>query len=169
MQPLSSTLNMQTSNTTIPKKKKPNFIPPASRGGIGGRGRGRGRGRGNNQENQPRTWFCQFHGEGSDHSTGRCPITIQGQTRNGTLAQLLGLRLSPPTTGQINKFSALQLRNPSQFIINQGLHSIIQLVRPISRLNVHNKLSNRRKKKPSHQQHKLKMPQPKKTPSLRVE
>ena len=45
----------------------------SNRGGKSTRGRGRGRGRGQQPPDQPRKFFCHFHGAESDHTTNHCP------------------------------------------------------------------------------------------------
>jgi hypothetical protein len=60
---------------------QPSHFDNAARGrGRNPRGRGRGRGRGTSDAQQ-RTFFCAFHGEGSDHGTSRCPETIKTKQR----------------------------------------------------------------------------------------
>lgn len=63
-------------NPPNPEQQKPPYPQSQpSRGGRNTRGRGRVRGRGPQQNNQLLTWYCQFHGKGSDHDTSRCPKT----------------------------------------------------------------------------------------------
>jgi len=73
--------------TTLYADTEPYMTPPAqsfnsqpsnhrhepNRGGRSTRGRGRGRGRSQGPPDQPKKFFCHFHGAESDHTTNRCP------------------------------------------------------------------------------------------------